>query len=172
MSEIKLPPLPYAQDALEPHMSAKTIIFDTRAREKILRGVDTLANAVKVTLADVGLEASSLDLDGTELVVLSACETGLGDVSAGDGVYGLRRALVIAGAESQVMTLWRVDDSASRDLMEGFYKRLRDGEGRAEALRQSQLTLMRDPKRAHPFFWAAFIQSGAAEPLRASRPRR
>jgi CHAT domain-containing protein/Tfp pilus assembly protein PilF len=112
------------------------------------------------------LEAASLDLAGTELVVLSACETGLGDIEAGDGVYGLRRALVLAGAESQVMTLWRVDDASSRELMEGFYQRLRAGEGRAEALRQAQLAMLRDTRRAHPFFWAAFIQSGAPGPLR------
>jgi CHAT domain-containing protein len=62
--------------------------------------------------------------------------------------------------------LWRVDDASSRELMEGFYQRLRAGEGRAEALRQAQLAMLRDTRRAHPFFWAAFIQSGAPGPLR------
>jgi CHAT domain-containing protein len=120
------------------------------------------------------LEAAGLDLWGTRLVVLSACETGVGDVHNGDGVYGLRRALVLAGAESQVMSLWQVDDAATRDLMVAYYRRLEAGEGRAEALRAVQLEMLRgvaggatdatpaarQPNRTHPFYWASFIQSG------------
>jgi CHAT domain-containing protein len=89
------------------------------------------------------LEATGLDLWGTKLVVLSACETGLGEVKNGEGVYGLRRALVLAGSESQVMSLWQVSDSATRDLMVEYYKRLQAGEGRTEGLRQVQLTLIK-----------------------------
>ncbi len=88
------------------------------------------------------LEATGLDLWGTKLVVLSACETGLGEVKNGEGVYGLRRALVLAGSESQVMSLWQVSDAATRDLMAAYYKRLQDGEGRTEALRQVQLMMI------------------------------
>src|SRR5690606_38545027 len=73
------------------------------------------------------LEVAGLDLWGTQMVVLSACETGLGQVQTGEGVYGLRRALVIAGAESQVMSLWSVSDEATRDLMLDFYKQLERG---------------------------------------------
>ena len=111
------------------------------------------------------LEASSLDLRGTELVVLSACETGLGATHSGDGVYGLRRALTLAGAETQVMSLWKVDDEATRDLMVGFYRRLSEGAGRADALRDVQLEMKKDPARAHPYYWASFIVSGDDAPL-------
>src|SRR6185295_7202457 len=126
------------------------------------------------------MEVAALDLQGTKLVVLSACETGVGTVHNGEGIYGLRRALVLAGSESQVMSLWQISDDATRDLMVGYYKRLRAGEGRAEALRQVQLELLRSAGRngdrpvprlgsavskvkaehGHPYYWAAFIQSG------------
>jgi CHAT domain-containing protein len=106
------------------------------------------------------LEASGLDLWGTKLVVLSACDTAVGDVKRGDGVYGLRRALVLAGAESQLMSLWSVSDRSTRDLMIGYYKQLTQGAGRAESLRQVQLRMLRDGRRAHPYYWASFIQSG------------
>jgi CHAT domain-containing protein len=113
------------------------------------------------------LEATGLDLRGTELVVLSACETGIGEIKVGDGVFGLRRALVLAGAESQVTSLWQVDDKATRDLMVDFYTRLKNGEGKGEALRNAQLNMMRSPERAHPYFWASFIEIGDWKPLRS-----
>ena len=111
------------------------------------------------------LEASTLDLSGTELVVLSACETGVGDIRTGDGIHGLRRALTLAGARSQVMTLWSVSDDATRDLMIAFYRRLAAGEPRAEALRQAQLGFLRRPDRRHPYFWAGFILAGSRDPV-------
>ncbi len=111
------------------------------------------------------MEAAGLNLRGTRLVVLSACETGLGDVRSNDGVYGLRRALLLAGAESQVMTLWRVDDRSTRDAMVAYYERLRAGEGRAEALRHVQLSMLAEQGRAHPFWWAAFVTTGDWRPL-------
>jgi CHAT domain-containing protein len=72
---------------------------------------------------------------------------------------------VLAGAESQVMSLWAVDDQATRELMGGFYKELLAGAGRAEAMRRVQLRKLRDPKRRHPAFWASFIVSGDWRPL-------
>lgn len=113
------------------------------------------------------LEASSLDLWGTRLVVLSACETGVGEVKNGEGVYGLRRALVLAGAESLVMSLWKVSDAATRDLMIAYYERLKNGEGRAEALRSAQRSLKQRSGYAHPFYWASFVAYGDATPLGA-----
>lgn len=112
------------------------------------------------------LEASALDLWGTRLAVLSACETGVGEARRGDGVYGLRRALVMAGAESQLMTLWQVSDFATRDLMAAFYRQLAGGAGRAEALRAVQRQMRHAPKHAHPYYWASFILSGATGPMR------
>lgn len=105
-------------------------------------------------------ETAGLDLWGTQLVVLSACDTGVGEVKVGEGVYGLRRALVIAGAESQVTSLWQVDDAATRDLMVDYYKRLKKGEGRGEALRNAQLNMLKSTDRSHPYYWASFIQLG------------
>jgi len=134
------------------------------------------------------LEAAGLNLWGTQLVVLSACETGLGEVPTGAGVYGLRRALVLAGSGAQVMSLWQVDDASTRDLMTAYYKRLRAGEGRGDALRGVQLEMLKGgtaqeasaaqrglgselgagskpSDRSHPFYWAAFIQSGDWRPV-------
>jgi CHAT domain-containing protein len=111
------------------------------------------------------LEVTGLDLWGTRMVVLSACETGVGEPRNGEGVYGLRRALVLAGSESQVMSLWRVPDIATRDLMVAYYQRLRAREGRADALRQVQLAMLHgDRTRVHPFYWAGFIESGDWRP--------
>jgi CHAT domain-containing protein len=107
------------------------------------------------------LEVAGLDLWGTKLVVLSACDTGVGEVKPnGEGVQGLRRALVLAGSESQVMSLWPVTDQGAKELMIEYYRALQRGEGRSDGLRQVQLRMMRSEKRRHPFYWAAFIQSG------------
>jgi CHAT domain-containing protein len=106
------------------------------------------------------LEASSLNLWGTELVTLSACDTGLGEVKNGDGVYGLRRAFLLAGAESLVMSLWPVSDFIAREMMTHYYQSLKDGLGRGEALREMQLKMLRQKNREHPFYWASFIQLG------------
>ena len=155
-----------------------------------LAGANERGGASAPTAGEDGVltayEAAGLDLWGTRLVVLSACETGVGEVQNGDGVYGLRRALVLAGSESQVMTLWQVSDDATRDLMIEYYRRLQAGTGRGEALRGVQLALLSGAQKAsggrnrglggepsggggrvregnwsHPFYWAAFIQSGA-----------
>jgi len=106
------------------------------------------------------LEASNLNLWGTKLVTLSACDTGVGEVKNGEGVYGLRRAFFLAGTESLVMSLWPVSDFVTRELMTDFYTGLKSGLGRGEALRQAQLVMLKRKGRQHPFYWASFIQSG------------
>ncbi|MCA9468165.1 MAG: CHAT domain-containing protein, partial [Nitrospira sp.] len=127
------------------------------------------ANARRSGKQDDGIltaaEVAQLDLRGTELVVLSACETGVGQVQNGEGVYGLRRALVLAGAQSQVASLWKVADEATKDLMVEYYQRLMKGEGRSAALRDAQRTMIADPKRSHPYYWASFIPIGDWRPL-------
>ncbi|TVQ23290.1 MAG: CHAT domain-containing protein, partial [Leptolyngbya sp. DLM2.Bin15] len=111
------------------------------------------------------LEAAGLRLRGTRLVVMSACETGVGSVATGEGVYGLRRALVMAGAESQLMSLWKVDDYATAELMQLYYERILSGEDRSESLRQVQLDLLAAPAYAHPYYWSSFLFSGDWRPL-------
>ncbi|MEB3268933.1 MAG: CHAT domain-containing protein [Leptolyngbya sp.] len=107
------------------------------------------------------LEVTSLDLLGTQLVVLSACDTGRGDIANGEGVYGLRRAFALAGAEAQVLSLWQVDDLGTQALMATYYENLSQGQGRSAALRQGQLALLRgDGPYRHPYYWAAFILAG------------
>lgn len=110
-------------------------------------------------------EIAGFDWWGTQLVVLSACETGVGAVPSGDGVYGMRRALVLAGTASQVVSLWAADDASTRTLMRDYYAELARGTGRAEALRVAKLRLLRQPRYAHPHYWAAFIPTGDWRPL-------
>jgi len=115
------------------------------------------------------LEVTGLNLWGTKLVALSACDTGVGEVKNGDGVHGLRRALVLAGAETQVMSLWAVSDKATRELMVSYYRMLQEGQGRGEALRQVQLEMLKNVNRRHPYYWASFIQSGEWANLEGKR---
>jgi len=110
-------------------------------------------------------EIAGFDWWGTQLVVLSACDTGGGVASSGDGVYGMRRALVLAGTAAQVVSLWGADDTATRVLMRDFYEHLAHGAGRAEALRQAKRDLLRRPQYEHPYYWAAFIPAGDWRPL-------
>jgi CHAT domain-containing protein len=114
-------------------------------------------------------DVTGLDLLATELVVLSACETGLGHVHIGEGVFGLRRAFVLAGAKTLVMSLWKVPDEQTRELMVNFYQRLMAGEGRAEALRHAQLDLK--ARYPEPFYWGAFICQGDPSPLGRVGPK-
>jgi len=108
-------------------------------------------------------DVSGIDLTDTQLVVLSACQTALGSVHVGEGVFGLRRAFVLAGAKTLVMSLWHVADKQTLDLMVLFYKRMLAGEPRAEALRQARLTIKKS--NPHPFYWGAFICQGDPGPL-------
>jgi CHAT domain-containing protein len=143
---------------------------DASVENPLLRSGLVFAGANALASGDddgvvTALEAASLDLRGTGLVVLSACETGVGKITNGEGVYGLRRAFVIAGAESLVMSMWEVDDAATRDLMAGYYKKLEAGAGRSEGLRAIQREMSATKNYAHPYYWASFIAAGDSAPL-------
>ena len=110
-------------------------------------------------------EARTLSLEGTELTVLSACQTALGSLRAGNGVDGLRRAFLIAGSEAVVASLWRVSDPGTRSLMTLYYERLIDQKlPRITALREAMKAMKKD--RPHPYYWAPFVAIGRDAPLR------
>ncbi len=109
-------------------------------------------------------EISGLDFTGTDLATLSACETGVGEVKIGEGVFGLRRVFQYAGAQSILMSLWKVPDRETGELMDGFYRHWLGGRTRQEALRASVRELMGGLRErygvAHPFLWGGFILTG------------
>ena len=102
-----------------------------------------------------------LNLRGTDLVVLSACETGVGDLQAGEGVFGLKRAFILAGARTVVLSLWSVPSRETTELMTEFYRQMANGVTKAAALRQAQLVMLR--KYSHPFYWGAFLLVGSPD---------
>jgi len=105
------------------------------------------------------LDLAGLDLNGTELVVLSACDTGKIDPNNTSGVSGLTKAFIQAGAKNVVMSLWQVADKETADLMQGFYKASRDNNGQyANALKHSKLAMIEEG--FHPYYWSAFVLSG------------
>jgi len=147
----------------------------SRIDNPLLRAGLALAGANEQKEGDNGiltaLEMTGLNLWGTKLVTLSACDTGVGEVRNGDGVHGLRRALTLAGAETQVMSLWAVSDRWTRELMVAYYRRLRQGQGRGAALRLAQLEMLKDVRRRHPYYWACFIQSGEWANMQGEREK-
>jgi CHAT domain-containing protein/tetratricopeptide (TPR) repeat protein len=111
------------------------------------------------------LELQNVDLRGTEMLVLSQCRMASGVASVGEGVYGMRRAAILAGAQTFVAPLWNVDDRVQRALMAHFYRALARGQSRADALREAKLALRGSPATRSFLYWAPVILSGSASPL-------
>lgn len=164
-----------SQPVKEPLSNLRLSKFAAQGTNPLLRAGIALAGANQSKSSDddgvlTALETGGLDLLGTKLVVLSACDMGVGDLKNGASVQGLRRALILAGSESQVMSLWPVSDESTRDMMISYYKALQLGEGRSEGLRRAQLRVLRERKDLrHPFYWATFIQSGEWANLNGQR---
>jgi len=114
-------------------------------------------------------EVYNLNLN-SDLVVLSACQTGLGQFIRGEGIEGLNRAFFYSGASSVLMSLWSVNDQASSQLMERFYYHLRSAEPIVNALRKAKLEMISSDILSHPYYWAGFIASGNANKVIFSRP--
>jgi CHAT domain-containing protein len=110
------------------------------------------------------LEVSGLNLGSTDLVVLSACQTGLGEVVSGEGVFGLRRAFQHAGSRSIIMSMWSIPDKQAQMLMRGFYSNWLSGGSKSGALRNASLELLSrrraESGTAHPLFWGGFVLVG------------
>ena len=104
------------------------------------------------------LKLSGLDLKGTDLVVLSACQTGVVDINATDSVSGLSKAFIQAGAKDIMMSLWSVDDEATKELMTSFYQEMKQNKNYTKALKAAKLKMIEEGR--HPFYWGAFVVSG------------
>ena len=145
--------------------------FSKRYENPLVRSGLALAGANHASEATKGedgiltaLEVSGLDLYGTDLVVLSACETGVGEIKNGEGVFGLRRAFALAGAKNLMMSLWPVSDEVTARQMIAFYKNLQKLPP-GKALRQAQLQTIKELKAKYGFapiaLWAPFILQGS-----------
>jgi CHAT domain-containing protein len=107
---------------------------------------------------------AALELSGVEWAVLSACETGVGEVRSGEGVLGLRRAFESAGARTLITSLWAVEDAATRDWMRHLYEGRAQGLATADAVRRASLRMIESRRAAgrttHPFVWGGFVAAG------------
>jgi CHAT domain-containing protein len=178
LEDVERPKLPegrklgLADDPSSPRWRAPEALPDPRLRSGlVLAGANRWQERVAKGLSDgwlTALEVEGLDLWGTELVVLSACDTGRGEVQVGEGVLGLRRAFQIAGAECVLASLWPVPDTETGALMSDCLRRWLDGAPPARALRDAQLEMirkLRDSKderlrQAPLLFWAGFVCHG------------
>ena len=155
------------------HIASHSFFLKDQDKNPLLRSGIVLAGANNKFDDDIdngyltALEVSRLDWEDTELVVISGCESGLGSIKSGEGVYGLKRAIAVAGARSSLLSLWKVDDKATAEFMESFYKKIIKGIGRAEALSNVQSEFRNHSTAAwnHPYYWAGFQLNGDPGPI-------
>jgi CHAT domain-containing protein len=157
------------------HIAAHGFYCEEETRET-LPYAERLANSLFMSglyLADgsglddgllTAYEVTCLDLRGIDWIVLSACGTALGPLIQGEGLFGLRRAFEIAGARTVIMALWRIDDDATRELMERIYRYRLAGASTVDAIRRAQLDRLREQRRRlnriHPALWGGIIAEG------------
>lgn len=152
-AEIQAPP-----PGDNPLLRAGLAFAGFNANAQFLGDIDTINDGVLTALEVLGL-----DLSGTRLVVLSACETGLGEVHEGEGVYGLRRSFQEAGVAEVISSLWEVSDAGTQALMTDLYDRILEGMPAREALRAAQLDMIDSPEWGYPYIWSAFMIVGSYE---------
>lgn len=152
-SEIQVPP-----PGDNPLLRAGLAFAGINSNAQFLGDIDTVNDGVLTALEVLGL-----NLSGTKLVVLSACETGLGEIHEGEGVYGLRRSFQEAGVAEVISSLWEVSDGGTQALMTDFYDRMLDGTQAREALRDAQLAMIDSPEWGYPYIWSAFMIVGSYE---------
>ena len=151
-----------AQIPVSPNPMLRAGLFMAPIEEQLLQDYGKMAGMASA------LEIASMDLSGTELVTLAACRSGVSTAQPRLGVYGLRRAIQVAGARTLVMSLWDVNDGATQQLMVEYYIRLRRGEGRVDAMRAAMEKVRQ--QYAHPYYWAPFIVLGEDGPLSSCNP--
>ena len=137
----------------------KHILNPMRKSGIVLSGANNSIREKKSNGIITALELAGLNLKGTELVVLSACETGVGEIEEAQGVSGINKAFMSAGAKQIIMSLWSVSDRATAQLMEKFYENLQQKKIYSEALREAKIWMIEN-KNSHPYFWSGFVGSG------------
>ncbi len=152
-AEIQVPP-----PGDNPLLRAGLAFAGINNNAQLLGDIDTVNDGVLTALEVLGL-----NLSGTRLVVLSACETGLGEIHEGEGVYGLRRSFQEAGVAEVISSLWEVSDAGTQALMTDLYDRILAGEPARVALRQAQLDMVDSPEWGYPYIWSAFMIVGSYE---------
>ena len=156
------------------HIASHSYFIDNNdEKNPLLRSGIVLAGANNPKLFSnddgylTGLEITKLNWQGTELVVISGCESGKGESESGEGLFGLKRAISVAGGRSSILSLWEVDDAATASFMKSFYKKLISGDDKATALKRTQNEFKKHPIPGfrHPYFWSAFQLSGDWEKI-------
>ena len=146
----RLPP-----PADNPLLRAGLAFTGLNANAPLLGEIDTDNDGVLTAM-----EVLNLDLAGTQLVVLSACETGLGEIHEGEGVYGLRRSFQEAGVSNVVNSFWEVSDAGTQLLMTKFYAKFLGGMPAREAMREARLEMLETLEWSAPYYWSAFVLVG------------